>query len=479
MSRTDTHKPSEFDPGQYEFVGCMDRGSAREDDPGYCDLEVIIAYERAGHDDAWVGSTGPFPDYDGARRYLDERMPGEFRAHDGHYLDRQGCDHCGQHNIRNFSTYLHVPTRELVTVGWQCADRFTAASREELAARQRVKQERARRERELAVQTWLHPEVHVLQADLLRAAQLRKAAEDALEYSDADQWRGQADQLESTQHRQALEAEGAKRREAHEYLVAEVEGKGNYGWNGFLHDILSKLNKYGSLSEKQVDAVLRGKQRDIERAARREEERKDEPEPSPVLEGKSVKVTGKILSVKWKESQFGGALKMLVLDDRGFKVWGTVPGSMQEGDGGTDDELRGHRCTFIAGQLEKSRDDETFGFFKRPRGGKVLDPYHKPPPTDEELAEAERIARGHKEQWGTGELAARGEEGDILAARMFFERRDRVGAHTHWLCKCGHTNPTRRGCCERALYGTDNDKHNLLKDAVLLENDAAPAAEGV
>lgn len=61
---------------------------------------------------------------------------------------------------------------------------------------------------------------------------------------------------------------------------------------------------------------------------------------------------------------------MLVLDDRGFKVWGTVPAALERDEHGgmtvgTIAE-KGDRVTFTA-RLEPSSDDETFGFFKRPR----------------------------------------------------------------------------------------------------------------
>ena len=87
----------------------------------------------------------------------------------------------------------------------------------------------------------------------------------------------------------------------------------------------------------------------------------DAAEPCPI--GR-VAITGEVLSTKWQDSAYGGALKMLVKDDRGFKVWGSVPNSM--------DPNRGDRITFMAG-IEPSQDDEKFGFFKRPTKAKFLD----------------------------------------------------------------------------------------------------------
>lgn len=59
----------------------------------------------------------------------------------------------------------------------------------------------------------------------------------------------------------------------------------------------------------------------------------------------------------------GSTYKMLVQDDRGFKVWGTVPGSIAADKG---DEIK-----FVA-NVEASDDDPKFGFFKRPRKAVTL-----------------------------------------------------------------------------------------------------------
>src|SRR5688572_15020620 len=113
MPRTDTHSPSNFDPGQYEFVGCTDLGSAG--DPGFSDPEAIAAFDAAGLGSlpggAWMA--------DVIKAMREIYAARGLRGFDGHFLERHGCDHCGQHNVRYFSVYIHKPTNELVTVGWQ------------------------------------------------------------------------------------------------------------------------------------------------------------------------------------------------------------------------------------------------------------------------------------------------------------------------------------------------------------------------
>lgn len=81
-------------------------------------------------------------------------------------------------------------------------------------------------------------------------------------------------------------------------------------------------------------------------------------------EGRVV-ITGTILAFKRQESMYGDVLKMLVQDDRGFRVWGSVPSSL-------DDAERESRITFTA-TVTASDKDAKFGFFKRPAKAAVID----------------------------------------------------------------------------------------------------------
>jgi hypothetical protein len=81
-------------------------------------------------------------------------------------------------------------------------------------------------------------------------------------------------------------------------------------------------------------------------------------------EGRIV-ITGIVLAFKLQSSQFGDTLKMLVQDDRGFRVWGSVPKSL-------DDAERESRITFTATVTASDRDAK-FGFFKRPTKAEILE----------------------------------------------------------------------------------------------------------
>ncbi len=82
-------------------------------------------------------------------------------------------------------------------------------------------------------------------------------------------------------------------------------------------------------------------------------------------------ITGKVLTVKFKEDGFGGGnLKALIIDDRGFKVWGTVSKKMREAAG--EGSVVDMRFSFEA-TVEPSNDDPKFGFYKRPTKVEKLD----------------------------------------------------------------------------------------------------------
>lgn len=136
--------------------------------------------------------------------------------------------------------------------------------------------------------------------------------------------------------------------------------------NNFVLDVARKLQAYGSISDKQEAAVRASLVRDVEWAAKRAAEaaERHDPDPAPVIEGR-IQVTGRVLTTKDVESQFGWTTKMLVFDDRGFKVWGTVPSSISA-------VQRGARVRFLA-TVEKSKDDETFGFYSRPTKAEVVE----------------------------------------------------------------------------------------------------------
>lgn len=96
-------------------------------------------------------------------------------------------------------------------------------------------------------------------------------------------------------------------------------------------------------------------------AAEQREQERQAAEPCPT--GR-INITGEVVSVKTQYDAFGPQFKMLVKDDRGFKVWGTIPKAI--------DPSAGCRVSFVAA-VEPSGDDNKFGFYKRPSKAVLLD----------------------------------------------------------------------------------------------------------
>lgn len=124
-----------------------------------------------------------------------------------------------------------------------------------------------------------------------------------------------------------------------------------------VNDIHGKLFDFGSISDKQANLVMK--------IAIEEAEKTPEPTPEPIpaeLTDGRHEFAGEVLALKWRDSQFGGSLKMLFRDDRGFKLWGSAFNGEYD---------KGSRVSFFA-RVEVSKDDKCFGFFSRPTKGKVI-----------------------------------------------------------------------------------------------------------
>lgn len=213
------------------------------------------------------------------------------------------CHHCGA-AIRYYAILVHLPTGDTIVVGETCLVRFNLSSPEFQAMRKAASDARAEKRIRALVAEFLdiHPDLAWLDAKPLPAA---------------------------------------------------------YAGNSFLADVARKLRQYGNLSTKQVEAVRKAV------ARINEPEEKEEEVTTPVLTGKQI-ITGVVLTTRYVDSQYGGNLKMLVRDDRGFKVWGSVPRSLtQDADGFYSQLAHDTRVKFNA-TVEASNDDPSFGFFKRP-----------------------------------------------------------------------------------------------------------------
>lgn len=122
----------------------------------------------------------------------------------------------------------------------------------------------------------------------------------------------------------------------------------------FVFEMKDALQWKQALTERQVQVVRRIA----------EQQRAEAAVSSPVIEGR-IEVTGEVITTKEQDTMYGLTVKMLVRDDRGFKVWGTVPSALL-GEG-----VKGKRVAFTA-TVKASDDDATFGFYSRPTKARLV-----------------------------------------------------------------------------------------------------------
>lgn len=146
-----------------------------------------------------------------------------------------------------------------------------------------------------------------------------------------------------------------------------------YDGSRFLEDMRSALQS-GWMSERMVNATVTAINRAhkrLEREKRWQVEREAVIASGVTIESGRYAIEGEILSVKEEIDPYkyfeAYIYKILVKQDNGLKVWGSLPASLR--DGSEPDEYKGRRIAFTAA-FEPSNDDPTFGFYKRPTKAK-------------------------------------------------------------------------------------------------------------
>ena len=128
--------------------------------------------------------------------------------------------------------------------------------------------------------------------------------------------------------------------------------------NSFIRDVCDKGMNGVVLSLKQLEALGNAYDRQMGRDKANEEYKKT---ASEVPSGRH-EVVGEVLSVKWKDSHYGGAYKALVKTSD-YKVYGTVPSALVKACGGDPTLLEGSTIKFTATLTPK---EVGFGFYSRP-----------------------------------------------------------------------------------------------------------------
>jgi hypothetical protein len=226
------------------------------------------------------------------------------------------CDHCGAW-LRYIAILKHTPTGQYIEVGETCLDnRFSLVSKAQFDTLRKS-------------------------AALDRKAQrIRKAVVETLNV------------LSSSQPAEVVQ------------FLSDREGTNDPKgiWYG-ASDIRRKFQTYGDISDRQAAAVAKALADVAERQAKRAAEATEPRVAAP--EGR-FEVTGTVLATKWQESDYGSVLKMLVkvdTDAGSWKCWGSAPSKLCVD--------KGDEVTFTAA-FERSHDDESFAFFRRPTKAEII-----------------------------------------------------------------------------------------------------------
>jgi hypothetical protein len=212
------------------------------------------------------------------------------------------CIHCGNGSVRWITVTEHIPTGDRVVFGADCTSRLG------------------------------FPDKHAF-----KLAQLKSKAE--LGHARLKVWKARTAFLAANP--------------AFAAVIEQAKGEA-HARNTFAQDVIGKLDRFGSISENQMNAVIASLARDIEFAAKRALEAETPKGDAPV--GR-VTVTGTVLSTKEVESDFGPTTKMLMQLDNNSRVWMTVPRSAEV--------ERGMTLTVTA-TFTVSETDKSFAFGKRP-----------------------------------------------------------------------------------------------------------------
>jgi len=309
--RTDIHRPSKIIPEDYEYVGCRYYGD------GMADWNFLRS------------------EIDHIRKHMNE-TGGKYSSHE----HGGSCFICGAH-ANNLAVYYHRKSNTYIQCGEICADNLQMADNELNLFKLKVRAELDLAKGKAATKKWLS------------------------EIGLAEAWDFQDHEL------------------LYDPITGHLDAKCNdlldKGWNGadadfflkkkrILTDLIEKHVKYGNLSEKQI-AFLRKLTTEILNFDRiRVEREKKRKTTAPCPSGRQ-EITGKILCFKQVEQSYSYdsvdlVTKIVLLVDTGYKVYGTLPGSIHNAE-------IGNKIRLMA-TLQPSKDDPTFGFYKRPAKAKIL-----------------------------------------------------------------------------------------------------------
>lgn len=234
---------------------------------------------------------------------------GKFSGHDHGGV----CHICGNANAMSVARFYHRPTNTYIEVGETCAHKLDGGEAINF---------RAFRERVAAG---------------IAAAAGRHKAENILRQADLDE----------------------------AWIIYSAEDDGGHTEEAAVRDIVSKLVRYGTLSEAQVN-FLRSLIDRIKRRAEIAAQRAAEDAaaaPVPVT-NRRIEIVAEIVSRRTEDGPYGKVHKALFRHATGYKLWGTLPSSI-------DTAERGDTVEFTA-RVTVSDRDLKFGFISRPSKARIV-----------------------------------------------------------------------------------------------------------
>lgn len=214
------------------------------------------------------------------------------------------CIHCGNTNVRWITAVQHFPSGETVVFGSDCTARLG------------------------------FPDKHTFKLAQLQAKDAARKV-----------------RVKVYLQREKFLADNPVFAKAIETIESPVHAK-----NTFAQDVVRKLGQYGSLSERQVSAVIASLARDVAKA--------NPVEVVEVPKGDApigrVTVKGLVLNTKDQASDFvpgGWVKKMLLQLENNSRVWMTVPSKHDVAKGET---------VVVTATFTVSKDDKSFAFGARP-----------------------------------------------------------------------------------------------------------------
>jgi hypothetical protein len=124
--------------------------------------------------------------------------------------------------------------------------------------------------------------------------------------------------------------------------------------SGIALDLYNNLQKWGNLTDNQIALLVRLYD--------------DAQKPKASCPTGKVTIEGTVVSTKWVDNQFnryGNQEKMTVESSDGYRVFGTVPKSL-------DGVTKGSKVRFVA-TVQPSDKDQYFGFFNRPSEATLME----------------------------------------------------------------------------------------------------------